>query len=85
MWGDREDRALSPMRARGASRVPSHEIHAPKLAECNITRACPVTCSLIHIAQGLQMGSAPGSLSSLCQGRRGLLAPTATLEALFGA
>lgn len=71
MRGDREGRALSWMWARGAPRVLSHGVHALKLAEWTIARACsllpgcPVPHSLIHPAWGSKravegLGSAPG-------------------------
>lgn len=81
------------MWARGAPRVPSQEIRAPKLAEWNLARACrlltgcpaPILSSIrprrsMWALQGL--GSVPGVLFSLPGQSWTLLAPTTTLEAL---
>lgn len=94
-WDDREGRALSWMWAREAPRVPSHEIHVPKLAEwtiagvCPLLPGCPVPHPLIHSARGLQMGCGGPGLCSWCPlfSRPGqtwtVLAPTTKLEALL--
>lgn len=76
IWdGGRQGRVLSWMWTRGAPRVPSHGIHALKLAEWIIARACPLLpgCPVphplshpFHPAPGLHMGCGGPGLCSWC-------------------